>query len=176
MIQPEQQGNSVQKIVIQHPYFAGMVLEGRTWKTMQDFYEKLVNDCFPCEPLLDLVKAITASPYASLLHGTASHTDLLVCGYSPFEVNREMVRIEYLSQGKQFLFTYREHPWSGIRPSWRKICSADESKRVFERLIIHTLKWVPQEFRRARAREYEQAGFSQAFEDLVPSDQWNPCK
>jgi hypothetical protein len=116
----------------------------------------------PCEPLLDLVKAITASPYAPLLHGITSHTDLLVFGYTPFEVNREMVRIEYLYQGKQFLFTYREHPWRS-QPSWRKICSTEEGKPVFEHLIIHTLKWVSQEFRQAKAREYEQAGFSLVF-------------
>lgn len=145
------------KIVIQHPH-TGMILEGSSWNTIQAFYNDRVNDGLPCEPLYDLVKAITASPYAFLLHAITSHTDLLVSGYSPFEVNRDMVGIEYLYQGKQFLFTYREHPWKS-RSGWRKICSADESKQVFEHLIIHTLKWIPQEFRRAKAKEYEQAGF-----------------
>ena len=110
MLRPEQQENGLPKVVTHHPY-AGMILEGYTWKTMQNFYERRVNDGLPCEPLLDLVKAITASPHASLLHGTTSHTDLLVFGYSPFEVNSEMVKIEYVYEGKQFLFTYREHPW-----------------------------------------------------------------
>ncbi len=166
MSQPEQQENRFPKFVIQRPcsYTSMHILEGYSWDRIQAFYNRLANEGLPCEPLLDLVKAITASPSAPLLHAITSHTDLLVSAYSPFVINREMVKIEYLYEG-QFLFTYRDHPWgSVIRPPWRKKCSTKESKDVFERLIIHTLRWIPQEFRRARAKEYEQAGFSLAWE------------
>lgn len=138
MIQQEQQENGFPKIVIHRPSpEKKMVLEGYPWKALDAFYQELVTSGLPCEPLRDLVKAIAASPSASILHATTSHTDLLVFGYSPCEVNREMLKIEYLSQGKHFLFTYREHPWSG-RP-WRKSCDANEGKAVFEHLIIHLL-------------------------------------
>jgi hypothetical protein len=40
MLQPEQQENSLSKVVIQHSY-AGDILEGYPWETMQVFYDRL---------------------------------------------------------------------------------------------------------------------------------------
>jgi hypothetical protein len=164
MSQPEQPPNGFSKIVVHHPYRCSSIylLDGYPWERIQAFYQKRLNEGLPWEPLFDLVKAITASPYAPLLHAITSHTSLKIHAYSPFVLNYEMVKIEYLDD-RQFLFTYHENPWgSGIQPPWRKVCSSNESKDVFERLIIHKLRWVSQEFRRSQAKNYEQAGFSHA--------------
>lgn len=163
MIQPEQSENGLQKVTIQHASRHPSVCTGYPWERIQTFLTNLAlaKDGLQYEPVLDLVKAITASPYAPLLHAVTSLTNLLVYPYSPFDEGREKVTIAYLYDGN-FLFTYQEVP--GKQPVWQKKCSVDESKHVFEQLIIHKLRWVPLEFRRARATEFEQAGFPLALE------------
>jgi hypothetical protein len=136
-------------------------MEGHSWEGVLARHEDLVQKGWSFEPMRDFVKAITLSPYASLIYPVASMMDLQLYGYSPFHMYREVVYVSYSPQQQQFRFAYHEHPKSA--PTWERVCSVGESKDVFERLVVQKLKWVAVAYRRARAAEFDQAGFSWTF-------------
>jgi hypothetical protein len=103
----------------------------RPWARILDRYRKSDN-----EPMVELVSHIIAAPYASLLFGFTSMSDLLVSQFSTAEWGHDLLRVgrdEHVVR-----FSFHEQP-RGKPATWE--CSPGRIVESFEG-FLRKMKWV----------------------------------
>lgn len=86
--------------------------------------------------MADFVKHISESKYAHGIYATTSMHNLWISQNSEFEIDKNMLRIEFIND--TFVFIYKESPYSN--KEWRKETDKYNGFITFEH-IMKRLKW-----------------------------------
>jgi hypothetical protein len=118
-----------------------MKINARPWPDIVEHYRNLVEDHgWPLEPMLDLVRCIEASPYASGLVAYTSVADLIVAQSEANFWRGPELKIEFDHlESKQFTFTYRQR--LDDADPWSRTAQADEAFDVLERFLMKRARW-----------------------------------
>jgi hypothetical protein len=88
------------------------------------------------QDMAEFVEHILNSKYAFGIHATTSMHNLWISQSSEFEIDKNMLRIEFVSD--KFIFVYKESPHS--KNEWRKECDKYSGFTTFEH-IMKRLNW-----------------------------------
>ena len=113
----------------------------RPWAEIARFYSTLKSPA--SGPMKTFVRELVKSPYPEAgLQGLTSMADL-VLGMNPSILDAPNLRIRYLFDAGNFLFTYPsggiEHPERGAK--WVRVVPAEEAFSVLERFLIKRVRW-----------------------------------
>ena len=114
--------------------------KARHWPEVVEFYRRFVEGHGkPFAPMLQLVKLIAASRYASGTWATTSMTELLVVQTAEYDPDGEILRIIYNPKSQEFNFELQETS-STLYKRWNRQCSAENGFQTFER-FMQLKKW-----------------------------------
>jgi hypothetical protein len=115
-------------------------LRTSAWAEVEHFYERLVNEsAWPFASMLELVRFVASSPYASALFPATSHEVLLLGRVANFVRGDSELQVKFDGTSQTFLFTYTQRP-DELKP-WSRSCNAGEGLATFERVLHKRLRW-----------------------------------
>ncbi len=111
------------------------------WQEVEAFYARMAGegDGQEVQPMLDLVRAIAASPQANGLFPALSDGALLIGRHADFDHGQDVIRITFDRASQEFVFTHTQRP--GQAEPWMRSCAAPEARATFERLLHKRLRW-----------------------------------
>jgi hypothetical protein len=109
-----------------------------TWPNTITSYSDLINVHHrKFKPMLELVKQISSTRYASGIYPAISMTTLIISQAPSWEFKHEVLEIEYHPNEKQFVFTFWENP--NTKP-WVTHSTDKNAFQRFEHCML-TKKW-----------------------------------
>ena len=103
----------------------------RPWGEILRRYERIEGDSF--DPMCELVERIRRSRYAAGLHAITSMHTLVLSNTPGFDLNWEVLRIDWDPAIDSFLFEFVEQPLVATR--WRKRVPRAEGYAALGRLV-----------------------------------------
>ena len=111
-----------------------------SWQEIRGFYEEFAQEPdWQIEPMIELVRFISESPYASGLFPYTSHTDLHIGRASGFACGDSELTIVYDQNEKTFKFTYQQRE-DDVKP-WSTECGAEDGRKKLEHILHKRLRW-----------------------------------
>lgn len=107
------------------------MVKSRSWNDILKFYENL-----NMKIMAEFVEHILESKYAFGIYATTSMHSLWISQNSEFEIDKNMLRIEFVND--KFIFIYKESPY--LNKEWRKESDKYGGFTTFEH-IMKRLKW-----------------------------------
>jgi hypothetical protein len=107
------------------------MVKSKSWNEIFDFYKKL-----KMQNMADFIEQILNSKYAHGIYATTSMHSLWISQNPEFEIDKNMLRIEFV--GDTFVFIYKESPY--LNKEWRKESDKNNGFSTFEH-IMKRLKW-----------------------------------
>src|SRR5205085_8327586 len=101
------------------------------WRDIAKTYRSLVENNWDMQPMLGLVEELAASRYADGIFATTSMATLCVAQTRTFELNKNMLRVDF--ESGRFVFSYHESPYKD--KSWKKECGRGEGFSTFEHVV-----------------------------------------
>ena len=117
-----------------------MKIKARPWPEIVEFYRNLVESHgWSFEPMLELVRRLEASDYAS---GLVAYTSVATLIVSQSEANfwrGPELRISFAPSKREFAFTYRQR--LDDDDPWTRTARADEGFEALERFLVKRARW-----------------------------------
>lgn len=107
------------------------MVTSKTWIEIFNFYRNL-----NMQNMAEFVESVSQSKYAYGIFATTSMHSLWISQNSEFEIDKNMLRIEFVND--TFVFVYKESPYSN--KEWRKESDKNSGFTTFEH-ILKRLKW-----------------------------------
>lgn len=104
---------------------------GRPWEYIFDHYERIEDDAG--RPMCELVRRIEESRYSTGLHAITSMHTLLLSNTPRFDLDFEVLRIDWDPATDSFLFEFVEEPF--VRTRWRKQVPRADGFAALERFL-----------------------------------------
>jgi hypothetical protein len=116
--------------------------KGRPWEEIVERYRSLVEvHKHPSYlPMLEFVRQLATSEFAANLYATTSMNTLCVSDLPEFDMDRELLRIDFDPEGHQFKFEYQE-TMSPLYKRWRKTSPPEDAFPAFVRFLKRK-KWI----------------------------------
>jgi hypothetical protein len=112
----------------------------RAWADIVAMYQPLVEGRnWASQPMLDLVRHLAGSRYASALFPCTSHGTLLIGRTPNFAQGDGELQIAFDGNAQRFTFTYIQAP-NDSHP-WSRDCEANEWPHTLERVLHKRLHW-----------------------------------
>jgi hypothetical protein len=118
-----------------------MTYKARTssWPEIVAFYQDLVREHAPMQPMLALVEWLAASRYARSLACTITNEGLSMGPAAEFQRSENELQVRFDPRAHRFTFVHIQRP-NDPRP-WSRDCGADEARNVLERTFHKRLHW-----------------------------------
>lgn len=112
----------------------------RSWADILAFYRELdERSDGDFAPMIDLVRGIADTPYASDLFAATSMAQLCLGRIKDFPRDRDVLTVDFVPTSEQFAFTYLEDARRSA--PWQTTCDPGSALSHLEHLLIHRLRW-----------------------------------
>jgi hypothetical protein len=111
-------------------------VKGRPWPSILEFYRRISKSPQGewITPMLELVEKIAAADFAQKLYPITSMHTLCISDLPEFDLEREMLRIDFDPKAGQFKLAYQETR-SPLYKRWRRTCSPEQAFPSFVRFL-----------------------------------------
>ena len=122
------------------------LVKARPWDSVVDFFAGFASVNPECEPMHRFVSRVASSRYAEALFPLTSMHTLIISRTPEFQLNREVLRVDFDCTRQRFHFEYRERPFASpvernlkrsgpAHEAWTKKCDAAAGFSAFERFL-----------------------------------------
>ena len=122
------------------------LVKARPWDSVVDFFAGFASVNPECEPMHRFVSRVASSRYAEALFPLTSMHTLIISRTPEFQLNREVLRVDFDCTRQRFNFEYRERPFASpvernpersgpAHEAWTKKCDAAAGFNEFERFL-----------------------------------------
>ena len=111
-------------------------VKARHWPSILEFYRSISKSTRGewVIPMLELVENIAAADFAQQLYPITSMHTLCISDLPEFDLEREMLRIDFDPKAGKFKLEYQETK-SPLYKRWGKMCSPEQAFPSFVRLL-----------------------------------------
>ena len=106
--------------------------QAKSWQSIVGFYRSIAKDPQGkwISPMLELVEQIAAADFAHNIYPITSMHTLCISDVPEFDLEREMLRIDFDPKSEQFKLEYQETK-SPLYKRWRKTCQLEQAFSTF---------------------------------------------
>jgi hypothetical protein len=104
-----------------------LLRKSKGWESVVEFYKWISKERSIWVPLFKLSQRLAKSPYAPYTFPMTSMQTLVIAQTEEFFWDRNVLKIDYDTNKKIFLFQYVETPYSKNQKHWTKQCAPREA-------------------------------------------------